>query len=293
VLTQEFLGADLVYGMKPIFPEGEAVVPEGVTASEREAIDARGVLDTIRARGAVRVCVMTDRVPYSFLTPTGDLVGLDVEMAHRLAADLTVRLEFLPVTIEQGPALLARGTCDLAMSGISVTPERARGVRFSEPYLDETLGFVVRDDLRDEFSSWARIRELGAMRVSAPNLPYYIAEVRRRAPALQIDAIDLREIGQHRSFDVLIMPAERGSVMTLLNPRYTAVVPEPDPIRVPLAYPVARQDERWTAFLNTWIELKRRDGTIDALYRHWVLGKDAVPHQPRWSIVRDRLHWVK
>ena len=46
-------------------------------------------------------------------------------------------------------------------------------------------------------------------------------------------------------------------------------------------------------FVNTWIELKRRDGTIDALYRHWILGQQAGHRQPRWSIIRDLLHWVE
>jgi hypothetical protein len=31
------------------------------------------------------------------------------------------------------------------MSGLPVTPRRASAMRFSQPYLDETLGFVVRD----------------------------------------------------------------------------------------------------------------------------------------------------
>lgn len=39
--------------------------------------------------------------------------------------------------------------------------------------------------------------------------------------------------------------------------------------------------------------MKRRDGTIDALYSHWVLGKQAVKRQPRWSILRNVLHWVE
>jgi ABC-type amino acid transport substrate-binding protein len=291
-LGHEFAGSELVYGMKPIFPTGEAVVLKDVPEPTGDA-GSQGVLDAVRRRGALRVCVMTDRLPYSFVTPKGDLVGLDVEMAHRLALDMEVRLEFLPIRIEQGPAMLDQGTCDLAMSGTPVTPRRASAMRFTEPYLDETLGFVVRDDLRDQFSSWAKIRELGAMKVAAPNLPYYIAVVKQRAPALQIQPVDLRELDLRLRFDVVVMPAERGSVMTLLDPKYTAVVPQPDPIKVPLAYPVARRDEQWAAFLNTWIELKRRDGTIDALYRHWILGQDAVARQPRWSIMRNVLHWVK
>jgi proton glutamate symport protein len=32
------------------------------------------------------------------------------------------------------------------------------------------------------------------------------------------------------------------------------------------------------------------DGTIEALYGHWVLGKQAVKREPRWSIMRNVLH---
>jgi hypothetical protein len=74
-----------------------------------------------------------------------------------------------------------------------------------------------------------------------------------------------------------IDPAERGSVMTLLYPKYTVVVPEPGIVKIPLAYPVARRDHDWASFLNTWIELKRRDGTIDALYGHWIMGNGVTP----------------
>jgi ABC-type amino acid transport substrate-binding protein len=88
------------------------------------------------------------------------------------------------------------------------------------------------------------------------------------------------------------MPAESGSVLTLLYPKYTVVVPEPEVVKIPLAYPVARRDQNWVQFINTWIELKRRDGSIDALYRHWILGKQDGKRQPRWSIMRNVLTWV-
>jgi Na+/H+-dicarboxylate symporter len=292
-LRQEFAGAELVYGMKPIFPQVDARLLADVPPAGPDETAARAVIDEVRGRGVLRVCVMTNRLPYSFLTPAGTLVGLDVEMAHRLARDLEVGLEFAPVTLEQLPGVLADGRCDLAMSGTPVTPRRASAMRFTQPYMDETLGFIVRDDLRDRFSSWASIRALGPFRVAAPNLPYYLEEVRQRAPLLQLDVVDMEHLGRLTEADAFLLPAERGAVMTLLHPKFTAVVPEPDPIKVPLAYPVARDDERWASFLNTWLELKRRDGTIDALYRHWILGQDAATRAPRWSIVRNVLHWVK
>jgi hypothetical protein len=78
----------------------------------------------------------------------------------------------------------------------------------------------------------------------------------------------------------------------LLHPEYTVVVPQPLTVRVPLAYPIARDDERFANVVNTWIQLKRKDGTTDALYRYWILGQHAGSKAPRWSIIRNVLHWV-
>jgi hypothetical protein len=55
---------------------------------------------------------------------------------------------------------------------------------------------------------------------------------------------------------------------------------------------VARGDEAMMELLSTWIALKQRDKTLDRLYEHWILGASAAETGPRWSILRDVLHWV-
>ena len=138
------------------------------------------------------------------------------------------------------------------MTGAAVTPERAGEMPFSEPYLDETLAFVVKDQLREEFSSWASIRDLGAFPVGVPDLPYYIDRVKTRAPALKLQVVDttkqIEDGLKEGRFDAVVFPAERGSVLTLLYPKYTVVVPEPGIVKIPLAYPVARRDQDWASF---------------------------------------------
>jgi hypothetical protein len=76
------------------------------------------------------------------------------------------------------------------MTGIAVTPERAGAMLFAEPYLDETLAFVVRDHLREQFSTWAEIRALRDFAVVVPNLPYYIEKLKTRAPELKLAVVD-------------------------------------------------------------------------------------------------------
>jgi hypothetical protein len=45
-------------------------------------------------------------------------------------------------------------------------------------------------------------------------------------------------------------------------------------------------------FMNHWVELKKKDKTIDRLYNYWILGKGAKAQKPRWSIIRNVLHWL-
>ena len=93
--------------------------------------------------------------------------------------------------------------------------------------------------------------------------------------------------------DAIALPAERGSAWTLMYPEYSVVVPEPGLVKVPLAYPIARHDQEFARFINTWIDLKKKDGTLDALYRYWILGQNPAGRSPRWSIIRNVLHWVE
>jgi hypothetical protein len=127
-------------------------------------------------------------------------------------------------------------------------------------------------------------------------VPYYVSKLRELLPRAVIEVHgDVEPLFDRTAThaDAVALPAERGSAWTLIYPAYSVVVPGPDPIRVPLAYPIGRGDQRLAQFVNTWIALKRKDGTIDAAYKHWILGQDATPRQPRWSIVRNVLHWVE
>ena len=281
-LRQGFAGADIVYSMRPLLG-GEPARVEPTLPAETATPVQGSVIDEIRARRVLRVLVLADRMPFAFQDREGRLVGLDVEMARVLATDLDVDVQFFQAEGSQLARLLAAGVGDIAMSGVVVTPDRAADTLLSVPYLDETMAFVTRDQLRDQFRTWDSVRQLGAIRVGMPDVPAFRRAIAARAPELQI--VPMREPKELLSGrdDVMayILPAERASVLTLLHPAYSVVVPQPDTIKLPIAYPVARSDERWLTYVNTWLELKRRDGTIDALYRHWILGEHAAAPKPR------------
>jgi ABC-type amino acid transport substrate-binding protein len=293
-LKPEYKGRELIANMQPLYPRVPARVLKEASANRGEDSGC-GVLDAVRASGVLRVGFLEARPPYSYFNAAGDLVGFDIEMAGLLSNDLGVKLELVPVKFEEMDIIVNRGDVDLLMSGVVVTSRRASSMLFSAPYQEETLAFLVKDHLRDQFSSWDSIRAMGPVRIGTPDLPYFISWLHQRLPEAKLDPIriDGPQFLSREHVDVMLMSAERGSILTMLFPEYTMVVPEPGTFKVPIAYPMARYDERWRGFVDTWIELQRRNGTIADLYSHWILGKNAEKHKPRWCVIRDVFHWVE
>ena len=39
--------------------------------------------------------------------------------------------------------------------------------------------------------------------------------------------------------------------------------------------------------------MEEQSGALKAKYDYWVLGKKTENRAPRWSVIRDVLHWVE
>ncbi len=257
---------------------------------------ARSTVERLHARGTIRVGYFDDSMPYAFFNAHGDLVGLDVEMAQQLAGDLGLRVEFVPVSREAFDTGVDPSVCDLIMSGAVVTADRTLHVQFSQPYLDETVAFLVLDHQVADYAEWSRVRALGHLRIGVPRGAYFERKIRSELSDVEIVPISAMEdmfTPQEPPVDAFVTAAERGSAYTILHPAYSVVVPKPRPVKMPLAYVIAGRDAEFTGIVNTWIDLKRKDGTIDELFAHWVLGQQATSSHPRWSVIRNVLHLVR
>ena len=254
-------------------------------------------LTRIRDRQALLVCYLPDGLPFTYFNAAGQLVGFNVEMAHLLARDLGVALELVPLAgVAQMTEQLQTAYCDIVMAAVAITPERAQTMAFSTSYMDQTLAFLVKDHRRQEFSSRDALRRLKAPRLGVPNVPYYMNKVREYLPQATLVVLpSIRAFFETHGedLDAFVFSAEAGSAWTLLYPAYSVAIPQPDVLAVPLAYPMAQGDPELVSFINAWIELKKKDKTIAALYDYWILGKNAVPKQPHWSVLRNVLHWVQ
>jgi ABC-type amino acid transport substrate-binding protein len=295
VLQGDYRKYTLVTGRSLSEEPVSAVVHTELPGDMTPRVASGSRLDRIRASGVIRVGYANGSLPFAYFNDAGALVGFDVEMAHRLAKDLGVSLEFVPFDFWKLSEHLEADHFDVAMTGVAIAADRSQEMAFTTPTMDVTFAFFVKDHRREQFSTRESVQRLDGLRIGAPLNPYYRAKVREYLPDAELVSIDsldqyVEEYGDE--LDAAVGAAESLAAWTLLHPQYSVAVPQPDPFRAPLAYPVARGDQELVNFLNDWIELKRKDNTIDALYRYWILGRDEVRREARWSVIRDVLHWV-
>jgi Na+/H+-dicarboxylate symporter/ABC-type amino acid transport substrate-binding protein len=283
----------IIAQMRPLFATGPAKVYKSAPP-QLPVQSSQSPLKRIRARGAIRVGYLGDNRPFSFFNAQGELVGLDVEMAHILAKSFGVSLEFVPVEHFKISQQLNAGYCDIVMSGIVVTPERAEAASLSTPYMEATVALVVQDHRRSEFSSREALQKLKApkLAVLGPNFISFVREYLPKAEPVIVNSAEEFFESKGKTLDGFVYTAEEGSAWSLLYPEYTIVV-LPSPIALPLSYVMARGDRELVDYVNALVELKKADGTLKKLYNYWVLGRFAVDTQPRWSVIRNVLHWVE
>lgn len=111
-------------------------------------------LAAIEATRTLKVGLTGDYAPYSVRGPDGAVVGADVTMAHALAESLGVTLEIVPTTWKTMKADLQDDRFDIAMGGVSVTPDRAAAVGdFSIPVMHDGKRPIVRCSNKDLYTS--------------------------------------------------------------------------------------------------------------------------------------------
>jgi len=253
-------------------------------------------VDHILRTGVLQVGYRPKNLPCSFLTPNGELVGFDVEMAHVLAEDLGVALEFVPFEFDGLKRMLSSGQIDVAMSCIASLPDRYALASFSRPYLDLTLAFIVRDHERELFSQLDALRAEKDLTIALVSSHYFAPKIRRLLPNANIVQLEAAEDffnGNGQGADALLLSAEEGSAYSYRYPRFAVAKLEQGSIRLPAGYAVPKGDIEMLEFISNWVDLKRKEGVIDELYAYWMLGGVAKTKEPRWSIVRDVLNWVE
>ncbi len=109
-------------------------------------------LKEIRHQGSLRIAVKDNIRPLGFRDGKGQLQGLEIDLARRLAEDLLQKphsLQLKPVNNRDRLAWVLENQVDIAIARVTATPARSRLVNFSIPYyLDSTVLITKNSSLQ-------------------------------------------------------------------------------------------------------------------------------------------------
>lgn len=83
-------------------------------------------------------------VPMGFVKKSGQLTGFDVDLAKLVGKTIHRKIVFQPIDWSMKETELRNGTIDLIWNGYTKTPQRAKKVAFSRPYLKDEQVIVVK-----------------------------------------------------------------------------------------------------------------------------------------------------
>ena len=127
--------------IRTIFAAALALITAGAFVSCSKA-NLSSDVESIKSRGTIKIAVFSDKKPFGYVDEYGVYQGYDVYFAERIAKDLGVKVEYVPVEPAARVEVLETGKVDLVLANFTVTPERAEKVDFTLPYMKVALGIV-------------------------------------------------------------------------------------------------------------------------------------------------------
>ena len=251
-------------------------------------------LKAIRTRGTLKVGYIPSNVPFSYYNNAGQLVGFDSAMASKLAEDLGVKIEFIPFKKDKLAESLEAGFFDIAMSGLAMDIEQMDKLSYAEPVLELNLAIATRDHMVNKFKRNEDILKMQNITIAYVEHGDIIQEAKLKYPNLKFVKISgYKNFFRQKKgeYDAVVISAQAGSAWTLFFPGYGIAIPETTS-RYPVAYAVAQSNQSLLNYVNNWQKLRKVDGHQERIYNYWMLGQGATEIKPRWSIIRDVLHWV-
>jgi polar amino acid transport system substrate-binding protein len=228
-------------------------------------------LQDVLARGEIRVGV-TMAAPWAMRDDEGEYSGFEIDVARRLAADLGVEVAFRRYEFGELIRALEGGEIDLIAAGLTISPERALHVNFSQPYAIGGIGIATNTA---STASVGRLEDLDRPEFTIAVLDRSVAAelARRVLPSARLETF--------ASEDDAAAALIAGEVDIYLDeepiPTFLALA-HPDVIDVPVnrplletrsAFAVGKGDPDFLAFLNAWIEAREADTWLPTTHRYW------------------------
>ena len=235
---------------------------------------AESAIEQIAKRGVIKVG-MDVFVPWAMKDKKGELIGFEIDIAKKFAADMGVKIEFVPTKWSGIIPALITGKFDVLIGGMTITTQRNLKINFTRPYYYTEQGLM------------AHKKKAAGFKVADFNSPGVTIAARLGSTA----AVAAKQ--QFPKAKLRLFDDEPAAVQELRNGNVHAMVSaQPLPSSTALEYPdtimvydevmmleaigigVRKSDNDTLNLINNWIEINRNNGWIQGRYAYWFKSQD-------------------
>ncbi|WP_203299673.1 transporter substrate-binding domain-containing protein [Marinobacter sediminum] len=218
----------------------------------------------------IRIAFDVPYEPFEYKDENGELTGFEVELAEAMCAEMKADCEFVIQSWDgMIPGLLAR-KFDAIMSSMSITPERAERVLFSEPYYNTPGGWFAPEAFNTDVTDMDAMKGkvVGVQR--GTTMDSFVTEnmggivtIKRYTTADDM-VLDLE--GQR--LDVVFVDYPVGE-QTVLSKDGFKEVGEPVKLGEGVGVAMRQRDKDLAAKVNATLKKLKKDGTYDTIMQKY------------------------
>lgn len=214
----------------------------------------------------IRIAFDVPYEPFEYKTADGELTGFEVELAEAMCDELKADCEFV-IQAWDGmiPGLLSR-KFDAIMSSMSITPERAERVLFSEPYYNTPGAWFAREDFDGDVTDKDAIKGMTVGVQRGTTMDTYVTE----------ELSDAVEVKRYTTADDMVLDLEGERLdavfvdypvgeQTILSRDGFKQVGEPVKLGEGVGVAMRQRDKDLAEKVNAALEKLKNDGTYDEI----------------------------
>lgn len=229
------------------------------------------VLANIAERGTVRVGVALF-VPWTMSSESGKLYGFEVDVANKIAADMSVKPELKVYDWEDIIPALEKGEIDLIAGGMAITPARALRINFSAPYTESGVSLVTNTQKTKDIKGLQELNKPGIVLATVNDtIGFDLAKS-------LFSKAEIMTVATNREAEKALLDGRAHAYVGSMAEVNFFALQHKDKVDLPikkplLAYPIAfgvrKGDQEWLNFLNAWVAARQTDKWLTSTHRYW------------------------
>lgn len=229
------------------------------------------VLEEILDRRVIRIGV-AEFVPWTMRTKSGDLIGFEIDVARKLAADMGVRADIRVYDLNDIIPAVQQGEIDVIAGGLAITPRRALQVSFSRPLATTGISVAINGEklrnvsslehLDDERVVIAAVSDTLALNVSQSFFPNADIRVFDTAEEAETELLENRAhayLASEPEVDFLALQSGGGIEVPIAEPMMASAE----------GLAIKRGEQELKNFLDAWVTARQTDKWLAAARNYW------------------------